>query len=294
MGLVTIELVIGSIAALVVLLIFRSFKRGKPTQVTYKGKKVILTGASSGIGEDLAYSYARLGAIVILAARRRDKLERVATKCQELGASDVFICTADVSKEEDCKSLILQTVKKYAGIDILVLNAGIGAIMKFEEIKDFKLVRQIFDTNYYGCIIPTYYALPYLRKSHGKVVVISSLAGLTGTPSRTIYCSTKHALHGFYESLRYEVSPDVQITVVCPGFVHTEFHDKVETDGAPLVRDVSQFMSSKECARIILQAEQKGKRLEVLTFLGKLHLISRLLLPDSIRDRIVAKKGKSL
>eukprot|EP01120_Amphizonella_sp_Union-15-10_P017482 TRINITY_DN9717_c0_g1_i1.p1 TRINITY_DN9717_c0_g1~~TRINITY_DN9717_c0_g1_i1.p1 ORF type:complete len:308 (+),score=40.79 TRINITY_DN9717_c0_g1_i1:25-924(+) len=260
-------------------------------KVDYKGKRIIITGASSGIGEYLVYEYARKNAILVLAARRSERLVVVAEKAKNLGAVDVMIVQCDVTDEESCKNLVQQTVDKYKGIDILILNAGASGIIRFEDCKNLDVHRQLMNTNYFGCITITFYAIKYLRASKGKIVVISSLAGKTATPLRSAYSGSKFALHGFYDALRYEVSPDVQITIVCPGFVISEIHDKAITaDGKKLERNISSFMKTDVCAKLIQQAEAEGTRELVMTW--KANLFNNWLhpfIPYFLKDALIRK-----
>ena len=163
---------------------------------SWNGKVVVITGASSGIGEELGLLYAKKGANVILAARRADKLESVTSRClsssKEKGFnSEVIALSCDVSKENDCKQLIDSTIAKFGKLDMLILNAGVGQSFFFEATSESFDIRQFMDINYYGCVYPTMFGLPYLHKTGGRIVVVSSLGGLMPFPRQTFYNATK-------------------------------------------------------------------------------------------------------
>eukprot|EP01112_Ceratiomyxa_fruticulosa_P016188 TRINITY_DN4859_c0_g1_i1.p1 TRINITY_DN4859_c0_g1~~TRINITY_DN4859_c0_g1_i1.p1 ORF type:complete len:298 (-),score=55.54 TRINITY_DN4859_c0_g1_i1:65-958(-) len=260
----------------------------------YKGKRVIITGASGGIGEQLAYKYAQLGAKLCLAARRRLELEVIQENCNRMGASGCIIVQSDVTIEADCKRIIESTVREWAGIDILILNAGAGAIFPFEEVKDLSVFRSNMDINYFGSVYCTHFAFPHLLASKGSIVVVSSLSGKIGAPNRTAYSASKHALHGFFNALRCENGDKIQISIVCPGFVHTDFHGKVNTGGSSfdIARNTSHFMTVEECVEIIFNAERTGKREVVMTLLANIGQYVAPFFPQLI-DYFAIKKNPS-
>lgn len=182
----------------------RLLRRRNRSNTAYFGKVVVITGASSGIGEALALFYASLGASLVLAARRSDKLKSVADKCSKLG-SPVLCVQADVSKEEDCKNLIEKTIDETGRIDILILNAGITMLKRLDELKNLDGVKKLMDVNFWGTVYCTFHALKYLKESRGTICVVSSLLGKGWAPTRTAYAASKHALDGFFHSLRLEV-----------------------------------------------------------------------------------------
>jgi len=230
----------------------------------YKGRTVVLTGASAGIGEELALILAGYGAKLVLSARRVEKLEAVVEKCKKLGAEAIAVPT-DVSKESDCKNLIETAVKKFGSIDVLLLNAGTGCLMKLAEVNDMKPYRDTFDINFWGYVYPTHQALSYLRQSKGTVIAISSLAAKLPTPRRCAYGASKAAVHSFFDCLRME-EPAIQFSIVCPGFVLTEIHDRAFTPGnKKLERERGNFMTANEASHIILNAAADKKDLTIMT-----------------------------
>jgi NAD(P)-dependent dehydrogenase (short-subunit alcohol dehydrogenase family) len=167
---------------------------------------VIVTGASSGIGEALAYQLADQGARLSLAARSVEQLEAVAAECRQRGGRCLVVPT-DVSEESQCRELVSQTFAEYGRIETLFNNAGISMWAIFARLQELDFLEQLMRVNYFGSVYCTYYALPYLKETKGRIVGVSSLAGKTGLPTRTGYAASKHAQVGFFDSLRIEVAP---------------------------------------------------------------------------------------
>lgn len=262
----------------------------------YTGKTILLTGASQGIGRALARTLAEQRPRLVLASRDRVALEAVAEDCRAKGA-DVLVVPTDISEEPQCRSLVEQAVERFKVIDVLVNNAGIGMIARFDALPDLSVYERLMKVNYLGCVYPTYYALPHLRASRGQIVVMASLAGLTGVPTRTGYSASKHAVIGFFDSLRVELrGSGVAVTVVCPYFVQSEIHRRaVGPDGTPLGRTTMQedrIMTAETCASLTVAAMEARKRMLVMTAKGKLGRFLKLVAPgvvDRIAERAVAR-----
>jgi len=191
-----------------------------------KAKVVVVTGASSGIGEATAREFAREGARVILAARRVDRLEALAQEINSMGTgAEALVVQADLSKLENIKSLITKTLDKYGRIDVLVNNAGFGRLDWLENLDPAKDIQGQFDVNVLGVIQTKRQALPVMIKQRsGHIINMCSMAGLVATPTYTIYAACKHAVHGFSEALRREVKPwGIDVSMIYPGGVTTEF-----------------------------------------------------------------------
>ncbi|KAK4569112.1 hypothetical protein RGQ29_004489 [Quercus rubra] len=186
------------------------------------GKVALITGASSGIGEHVAYEYASRGACLVLVARREDRLQAVADKARQIGSPKVIVVAADVSKFEDCKRFVEETVNHFGQLDHLVNNAGVTLIDLFEKVTRFSDFASIMDINFWGSVYSTHYAIPHLRKSKGKIVVISSTAALLASPRFSFYNASKAALISFFETLRTEFGPDIGITIVTPGLIESK------------------------------------------------------------------------
>ncbi|KAK9190735.1 hypothetical protein WN943_019345 [Citrus x changshan-huyou] len=186
------------------------------------GKVVIITGASSGIGEHLAYEYARRGACLALCARREKSLEEVADTAREIGSPDVITIRADVSKVDDCRSLVEETMNHFGRLDHLVNNAGISSVALFEDTVNITDFKQIMDINFWGSVYTTRFAVPHLRYTKGKIAVLSSSASWLTAPRMSFYNASKAALVLFFETLRVELGSDVGVTIVTPGFIESE------------------------------------------------------------------------
>ncbi|GMY15157.1 11-beta-hydroxysteroid dehydrogenase 1a [Fagus crenata] len=186
------------------------------------GKVALITGASSGIGEHVAYEYARRGACLVLVARREDRLQIVADKARELRSPEVIVVRADVSKVEECKRFVEEALNHFGRLDHLVNNAGMARLRLFEEVKQFSDMASVMDINFWGSVYSTHYAIPHLRKSKGKIVVISSVAAWLASPRMSFYNASKAALISFFETLRMEFGPDIGITIVTPGLIQSE------------------------------------------------------------------------
>ncbi len=232
----------------------------------YHQNVTIITGASSGIGEALAYELAGQGAYLTLGARRLDQLEVVAAKCRELGGQ-ALVVACDVSKKADCENLVQQTVVTYGRVDTLVNNAGITMWSRFADLKDPLLIEQIMKVNFLGAMYCTYYALPHLKQSRGRIANISSMADKIITPGSTGYAASKHAMEAFFESLRSEVADDgVSITMLYLGFVDTGFAGRMLDADGKSSGGISQQLSDKkqmtpaESARLIASATINRKR----------------------------------
>ncbi len=262
------------------------------TGSAFKGKVVVITGASSGIGRELAYQLAGQGAWLSLAARDVVRLAKVRAECQTRGGKAIAVQT-DVGEQVQCEALVRETVKNYERIDVLVNNAGITMWAKFEDIQDLGLVEQIMWTNFFGSVYCTHYALPYLKQTKGQIVAISSLTGKTGVPTRSAYAASKHAMAGFFDSLRIEIAEyGVGVTTIYPDFVSSEVRERaLGPDGQPLgtspVRE-KEVMSAETCAEMIIQAMEQRKRELIMSFRGRIGQWLKLIAPGVV-DRIALR-----
>ena len=191
-----------------------------------KGKVVIVTGASSGIGEATARQFGMAGAKVVLAARRVERLQELAKEIEALGnEAQTLVVQADLSKLEDIQTVVEQTLRKFNRIDVLVNNAGFGRLDWLEKLDPVKDIEAQLQVNVHGVIQTTRQVLPVMIKQRsGSIINMCSMAGLVGTPTYTIYAASKHAVHGFSEALRREVKPwGIAVSMIYPGGVTTEF-----------------------------------------------------------------------
>lgn len=250
----------------------------------FRDQVVIVTGASAGIGKSLALQLAGQGAKVAIAARRADRLELLAAECHGLGG-EVLVVPTDVSDESQCKALIEKTIAAFGRLDMLINNAGLAASALFDEFPDMHLFKHTMGVNFYGAVYCTYYALPHLKQSKGRIVAISSIGGKAAIPFNTPYISSKYAMQGFYDALRMELlSHGVSCTVVCPYWVVTEFHEaQMNKDGVPRGSRgraiyTNKMMTAERCAEITLRAAYKRRR-EVLMGPGALAVWLKLIAP---------------
>ena len=188
--------------------------------MVFKDKVIWITGASSGIGEHLAYAFSEQGAKLILSSRNQQELTRVKQNCSN--PDSIRILSLDVAKFEQATVIYQQVKEAWGTPDILINNAGIS---QRELVKDtaFLVDKKIMDVNFLGTVAVTKAVLPdMLAKKSGQIVVISSVMGKIGTPFRSAYAASKHALQGWFDCLREEVYQDnIKVTIICPGYVHT-------------------------------------------------------------------------
>ena len=264
-------------------------------EAPFKEQVVIITGASSGIGEALAYQLADQGARLALAARSADKLNAVAGECDRRGGKALAVPT-DVADEEHCKRLIERTVEEYGRVDMLINNAGLAIRGAFESLPDLVGFKEVMEVNFIGSVHCTYHALPHLKQSRGRIVAVSSLSGKAPSPMSIAYGSSKHAMAGFFDSLRIELAGSgVSVTVVYPDFVVTGLvaHTRRATGefmGEEAARKFynATMMSAEACARIIVDAAATRKREATTSRRGKLIGWMRLLAPGLL-DTVMRK-----
>ena len=260
--------------------------------MTLRDKVVVITGASKGIGAELARQLAAQGCKLVLAARNMDELENVAGECRKQGGQ-VITVRADVGVDRECAAIVSGAALAFGRIDVLVNNAGASMWARFEDIQDLSVLERIMQVNYMGSVYCTAHALPYLRQTGGLLVGICSLAGRTGVPTRTGYSASKHAMTGFFDSLRIELAGSgVDVTMVYPGFVSTGIRENATgPDGKPIqVSPVKEgeVMTPEDCARRIVRAIERRQREVIMTARGKIGLWLKLLAP-SLVDRIAKR-----
>lgn len=196
-----------------------------------QNKVVWITGASSGIGEALAYVMSKKGAKLVLTARNLEKLKTVKEKC---ASQEVALLPFDVSEHARAAEFVEQAIAFFGRIDIFVHNAGISQRATALETS-LEVEKRIFNVNYFGGVALTKELLPFMiEQKSGQFVVMSSVMGKFGTPWRSSYAASKHALHGYYDSLRAELDPkQISVTIICPGYVNTNVTiNALKGDGA--------------------------------------------------------------
>jgi short-subunit dehydrogenase len=259
---------------------------------TFSGKTVLITGASTGIGRALALELARQGAQLALNARDEQRLAEAVRQCEGCGAAMLAV-PGDVARPEDCRRIVAHTLERFQKLDALVNNAGMTMWARFDALADLAPLERLLAVNYLGAARMTAAALPYLKNSRGLIVAVASMAGLTGVPERTGYAAAKHAMVGFFESLRIELrGSGVDVTIVAPDFVKSELHKgALGADGRPLGKspmDEPRIMTSEQCARLIARAMGRRQRLLITSTRGRFGRWARLVAPALV-DRIAER-----
>jgi len=259
---------------------------------TFSENVAIITGASSGIGRELALQLAGQGAWLALGARNLEKLGTVAAECRARGGKAVAVQT-DVTAETQCKNLIDRTVTEYGRIDTLINNAGISMRMMFAEMETLTPIETLIQVNYLGSVYCTYYALPHLKAAKGRIVAMSSLTGKYGVPTRSGYAASKHAVVGFFDSLRVELAAaGVSVTISFPDYVATDARKHaLGPDGNPIGETHLQedrLMTAKTCAGHLIAAMADRKREDNQTYRARVGPWLKLIAPGLI-DRMASK-----
>ncbi len=251
-----------------------------------KGKVVIVTGASSGIGEATARAFGREGAKVVLAARRVDKLQIVAEEVKTINSqAETLIVQADLSKLEDIQALITQTLEKFGRIDVLVNNAGFGRLDWLENLDPIKDIQAQIDVNVMGVIQTTRQVLPIMIKQRaGCIINMCSMAGLVGTPTYTIYAASKHAVHGFSEALRREVKPwGIDVCLIYPGGVATEFaaHAGIKRKTNAKTPNF-MLLTADQVGNAVVKLAHKPRRMWIIPWLWTVTVFMNKFLPGLV------------
>ena len=263
-----------------------------------KDKVIIVTGASSGIGLATVKLFASHGAKVVMAARSIDKLEQLKAEMPE--PANVLCIKTDVAVEEDCKNLVEETVKTFGRIDVLVNNAGISMRAMFIDL-NLDVIKRLMDTNFWGTVYCTKYALPYLLESKGSVVGVISTAGYLGLPGRTGYSASKFAIRGFLSTLRVEHRYDgLHVMVFAPGFTASDIRNKaLLADGTPqgkTPRDEKKMMTAEKVAKKMALGLKFRKNEMLLTPVGKITKFFTFALPkfsEWCEYKLMAKEPES-
>jgi short-subunit dehydrogenase len=257
------------------------------------GSRILITGASQGIGKSLAELASQRGGRVLAAARSEDLLRELAEQARARGGV-LETVQADVTSPEDRRHMVEAALKHFGGLDILVNNAGIGATGHFADCGPERL-RKIMEVNFFGLTETTRAFLPLLRKGERPAIVnISSIAGKRAIPARSEYSASKFAVQGFSEALRAELAKDgIDVLVICPGLTQSNFSKNMLEQKALVQLDHMRGMTSEQAARAILRVIERGKNEVTLGFKAKLiALVSRFF--PRLADRIAARKVRSL
>jgi NAD(P)-dependent dehydrogenase (short-subunit alcohol dehydrogenase family) len=258
----------------------------------FTDKVIIVTGASEGIGRALCVALAPQRPKLVLAARNAERLESLRSEVEASGAEALAV-PVDLTSEAACKLLIDAAVARFGGFDVLVNNAGGTMWTRFDEIEDLSIFERLMQLNYLSAVYCTWHALPYLKQRCGLLVGVSSVAGLAGVPTRTAYAASKHAMFGFFDSLRVELAgTGISVTMIAPDFVLSQIHKRaLGKDGKPLGLSPMQegrIMTAETCAARIVSAMERRQRLLITSTRGKLGRWLKLVAPGWM-DRFAAK-----
>ena len=264
----------------------------------FKDKVIIVTGASSGIGLATAKLFVSLDAKVVMAARSIEKLEQI--KADMPNPPNVLCVKTDVAVEDDCKNLIQKTVETFGRIDVLVNNAGISMRAMFRDL-DLDVIKRLMDTNFWGTVYCTKFALPYLLESKGSVVGVISTAGYLGLPGRTGYSASKFAIRGFLSTLRVEHRYDgLHVMVFAPGFTASNIRNTaLLADGSPqgmTPRNEDKMMTAERVAQRMAYGLRFRKNEMLLTPVGKITKFFTFALPrfsEWCEYKLMAKEPES-
>jgi short-subunit dehydrogenase len=257
-------------------------------QAFFRGKSVLITGASSGIGEELAWQLGQSGAKLTLAARRKDRLESLAQKIAALpGAARPVIVECDVTRDGDLERAAAEGVRAWGKLDVVFANAGFGVVAPIAKLTLDDYRRQ-FETNVFGVLRTIYAALPELEKSKGNLAIVGSVAGWIATPAASPYSMSKYALRALANSITPELrAAGITVTLLSPGFVDSEIritgNDGKVHPGAKDPIPPRMVVSTPKAVREILRAVARGKREQIVTGHGKVLVAIERFAPWMLR-----------
>jgi short-subunit dehydrogenase len=266
----------------------------------FKDTVVLITGASSGIGEEMALQLARSGAKLALAARRKDRLDGLAQKIAEDGGVPPLTLECDVTRDGDQERAVAACVQRWNRLDVAIANAGFGVTGPLKKLSLNDYQRQ-FDTNVFGTLRTIYAALPELEKARGNLAIIGSVAGWVSSPGASPYSMSKFALRALANAITQELnSGGVKVTLISPGFVVSEIR-RVDNQGRLRAESEAtaphpMAMKTEPAVFEILQAIARGKREQIVTFHGKCFVMLDRFFPwitRALAERISARKDKT-
>jgi len=240
----------------------------------------------------MAREFAGRGSKVVMAARSEDKLKKIESELKNKGC-EAYAVRTDVSNQDNCRNLIEKTIEKYGKLDILINNAGISMRALFANV-EIAVLRKLMDVNFWGTVYCAKYALPYLIKSKGTLVGVSSIAGIQGLPGRTGYSASKFALHGLLETIRVEnYKTGLHVMILTAGFTKSEIRKRaLNKNGKPqgyTPRDEEQHMKPEQVAKAMIKALRKKKRHKIMTLEGQLLALFQRIIP-TVCDRIAYRR----
>src|SRR5215469_11386517 len=268
------------------------------TQSFFKDKSVLITGASSGIGEELALQLGQAGAKLALAARRKERLEELAQRVAAAEKPRPLVAQCDVKQDGDLEKAVAETVQQWGKLDVMIANAGFGVVgpLKKLSVEDY---RRQFETNVFGVLRAIYAALPEIEKSEGNIAIIGSVSGWAATPGASPYNMSKFAVRALANAITPELAlSGVKVTLISPGFVASDIR-RVDNQGQFHVHAKEPIPAwlikpTDKAARQILRAIAKGKRETIITGHGKALVFLERFMPWVIRAfsrKIAAGRG---
>jgi len=264
----------------------------------FRSKSILITGASSGIGEELALQLAAAGAHLTLTARRRELLDTLAQRISAAGHETPLVVSSDVTRDGDPENAVNEAIRSYGNLDIVIANAGFGIVGPFSRLTIDDYRRQ-FETNVFGLLRTLYAGLSEIQKSRGHLVLIGSVAGWGSTPGASAYAMSKFAVRALANAITPELALDgVTVTLISPGFVASDIR---RTDNRGTLHSEAKdpipawlVMPTPEAVRQILNAVARGKREAVITGHGKALVLIERFAPWIIRAvgrRMAATRG---
>jgi short-subunit dehydrogenase len=259
---------------------------------SFRGATVLVTGAGGGLGRATAMCFAAAGANIAALDKDTGGLESLREELRSRGSGCLAIA-CDITDPHACASAVDQVIERFGSLDVLVNNAGMSHRSGFAAT-DLAVIRRVMEVNFFGAVNCTKAALPHLVASRGLVIAISSVAGYTPLIARTGYAASKHAVHGFFDSLRTELAPrGVGVTVVCPSFVATRIdRNALGGDGTPVRHaqvTVGRPVTAETAAAAVLAGAERGRR---LVFVGRTAWMAWWLnrLAPTLYERIMARR----
>jgi len=268
------------------------------TQAFFRGKSVLITGASSGIGEELAWQLGQAGAQLTLAARRKELLEKLAKRIADAGKVAPLVVQCDVTQDGSLQKAVEESVRQWGKLEVAIANAGFGVVgaLKKLTVEDY---RRQFETNVFGVLRTIYAALPEIEKNKGNIAIIGSVSGWAATPGASPYNMSKFAVRALANAVTPELRlSGVKVTLISPGFVASDIR-RVDNQGkfhehAKEPIPARLVMPTDKAVRQILRAIARGKREAIITGHGKALVFLERFMPWVIRAfsrKIAAGRG---
>ncbi len=258
--------------------------------VKYNQKIVVITGAASGIGAEFVSYFSKQKSKIALLDMSLEGMQSLVDDLQ-IPKENYMLVKVDITFEEEVKNAFKNITQKFNAIDILINNAGISQICRFDKT-DLNIFKKVIDVNFYGTVYCTKYALPYLQKSKGQIIALSSVAGFSPLYGRTAYAASKHALQGFLNSLQTEVrSEGVKVLLACPSFVKTNIEDRTFNGQGKLFGKkkgiAGKVMTTDYVVAQIMQGVEKGKNIIYISRLSKMSHLVNFFFPKYFEKKMV-------